>query len=204
MEKLHIHLSFRCNDCVNRIIVRSDNLKKTAVLLYPQFSEYELSVALSILMQGEKPVITVSLDGNPIKGESGLTCIPDKALESLNFDEIDSLLLPGCMDINALQNKEKYTYLIKEASNREMVIASISSSPMLLAEAGVLAGKRYTVGLMKEFLEESGVFEMENCSDDLVVQDGNIITARGRAFIQFGCCFGKALGLEFDERWYRE
>lgn len=26
-------------------------MKKTAVLLYPQFSEYELSVALSILMQ---------------------------------------------------------------------------------------------------------------------------------------------------------
>lgn len=33
-------------------------MKKTAVLLYPQFSEYELSVALSVLMQGGKSVIT--------------------------------------------------------------------------------------------------------------------------------------------------
>lgn len=34
-------------------------MNKTAVLLYPQFSEYELSVALSILMQGNKPIVTV-------------------------------------------------------------------------------------------------------------------------------------------------
>jgi len=178
-------------------------LKKTAILLYPQFSEYELSVALSILMQGKKSVITASLDKSPIKGESGLTCISDTTMDDLNWDEIDSLLLPGCMDINALQNKEKYTEFIKEASKRDLVIASISSSPMLLAEAGVLVGRKYTIGLMKEFMEESGVFEMENYSDELVVQDGNIITARGRGFIQFGCCLGKALNLEFDERWYR-
>ena len=179
-------------------------MKKTAVLLYPQFSEYELSVALSILMQGEKPIITASLENSPIKGESGLNCIPDKALDDLDMDEIDSLLLPGCMDINALQNKEKYIEFIKQASKREWLIASISSSPMLLAEAGVLVGRKDTVGLMKEFMEESGVFEMENYSNELVVQDGNIITARGRGFIRFGCCFGKALEIEFDERWYRE
>jgi hypothetical protein len=33
-----------------------DRMEKKAVLLYPQFSEYELSVALSILMQGGKPI----------------------------------------------------------------------------------------------------------------------------------------------------
>ncbi|MEH7443501.1 DJ-1/PfpI family protein [Bacillus sp. JJ1122] len=179
-------------------------MKKTAVLLYPQFSEYELSVALSILMQGEKPVKTVSLDKSPIKGESGLTCIPDMSFEDLNLDEIDSLLLPGCMDIFSLENKEKYSEFVKQASKGELVIASISSSPMLLAEAGVLVGRKYTVGLMKESMEESGVFEMENYSDELVVQDGNIITARGRGFIRFGCCLGNALGLAFNERWYRE
>ncbi|MEH7884341.1 DJ-1/PfpI family protein [Bacillus sp. JJ1609] len=133
-----------------------------------------------------------------------MKCIPDMALEDLNLDEIDSLLLPGCMNNNALQNKEKYSEFIKQASKRDLVIASISSSPMQLAEAGVLVGRKYTVGLMKEFMEDSGVFEMENYSDELVVQDGNIITARGRGFIRFGCCLGKALDLEFDERWYRE
>lgn len=177
-------------------------MKKTAVLLYPQFSEYELSVALSILMQGEKPVITAGLNTSPIKGESGLTCIPDIAIDKINLDEIDSLLMPGCMDIQAMEGKENYIHFIRQASERELVIASISSSPLLLAKAGILAGSKYTVGLMRKFMEETGVFELENYSEELVVKDGNIITARGRGFIEFGSCLGKALNLEFDERWY--
>jgi len=44
-------------------------MKKTAVLLYPQFSEYELSVALSILMQGGKPIITLGSNTKPIREE---------------------------------------------------------------------------------------------------------------------------------------
>jgi protein deglycase len=48
--------------------------------------------------------------------------------------------------------------------------------------------------------EEAGVFERENYSD---VQDSHVITARGRGFIEFGAYFGKALGLTFDEGWYK-
>ncbi|WP_320939123.1 hypothetical protein [Lysinibacillus capsici] len=45
-------------------------------------------------------------------------------------------------------------------------------------------------------------FELHNYLDELVVQDGNIITARRRGFIPFGICFGHALKLNFDENWY--
>ncbi|MGF9976757.1 hypothetical protein [Viridibacillus arvi] len=36
-------------------------MKKTAILLYPQFSEYELTTALSILMQGGKSISVIAL-----------------------------------------------------------------------------------------------------------------------------------------------
>ena len=179
-------------------------MKKTAVLLYPQFSEYELSVALSILMQGKKPIVTVGLNNQPIKGESGLSCIADTTVDEIIFTEVDSLLLPGCMDIGTLINEQKLFEFIRQITENETIIASISSSPFLLAKAGVLNGKKFTVGLTMEAIEKLGVFEKENYSEDLVVQDGNIITARGRAFIRFGICFGKALNLEFDEKWYKE
>lgn len=179
-------------------------LKKTAVILYPQFSEYELSVALSILMQGNKPVITVGLNRLPIQGESGLSCVTDTTFDEINLEEVDSLLLTGCMDIMSLIEEEKLTHFIKKAATKERVIASISSSPLLLAKAGVLKGKKYTVGLTEENINKSGVFEKENFSEELVVQDGNIITARGRGFIRFGKCLGNALNLEFDERWYQD
>jgi protein deglycase len=177
--------------------------KKTAVVLYPLFSEYELSVALSILMQGNKEIVTVGMDHSPVKGESGLTCIPDMSIEEVNKDEIDSLLLTGCMDIGILQNEHRLFDFIRDVVNNSTVTASISSSVFLLAKAGVLKGKQFTVGLPEDVLPKLGVFEVENYSRELVVQDGNLITARGSGFIQFGNLFGEALGLKFDGNWYK-
>ncbi|WP_240189968.1 hypothetical protein [Bacillus sp. P14.5] len=67
----------------------------------------------------------------------------------------------------------------------------------------MLHGKRYTVGLVEEARDRSGVFEKENYSDEILVQDGKIITARGRGFVEYGVAFGKALGLAFDGSWYK-
>lgn len=178
-------------------------MKKTAVILYPQFSEYELSVALSVLMQGGKPIVTVALNEEPIRGESGLTCIPDITIEDVNPDEIDSLLLPGCMDISILQHEIKLFQFLNMMETKVSVIASISSSPYLLAKAGILKGKKYAIGFPKENCEALGIFEIENYSSGLVVQDEKLITARGRGFIEFGITLGKALNLTFDEKWYR-
>ncbi|POZ57543.1 hypothetical protein LYSIN_02327 [Lysinibacillus sphaericus] len=179
-------------------------MKKTAVLLYPQFSEYELSVALSILMQGKKPIVTVGLNHHhKIQGESGLTCLADRQLSDINIEEIDSLLLPGCIDIGTLVDEQELLYFIQTLDSQGAVIASISSSPYLLAKAGVLKNKYYTVGLPLEGMKQLGVFDLSYYSDELIVQDGRIITARGRGFIQFGLAFGKALQLDFDEQWYK-
>ncbi|WP_246017687.1 DJ-1/PfpI family protein [Mesobacillus subterraneus] len=155
-------------------------------------------------MQGQKPVLTVAIDHSPIKGESGLTCLADQTVSETDFEEIDSLILPGCMDIMALADMNHYVQFIKELAEKGSVIASISSSPLLLAKAGLLKGKKFTVGLTDEAIKESGVFELNNLSNDLVVRDGNIITARGSGFIRFGSCIGDALKLDFDERWYKE
>ncbi|MEK4130164.1 DJ-1/PfpI family protein [Solibacillus sp. FSL W8-0474] len=178
-------------------------MKKTAIILYPQFSEYELSVALSILMQGNKPIVTVGLDKQPIRGESGLTCVADTMISEINIEEIDSIVLPGCLDIEPLLDEEDLVEFLKQVVSTETIVASISSSPYFLAQAGLLTGKKYTVGLPMEAIEMLGVFEKENYCSDLVVQDGNMITARGSGFIRFGICLGKALNLEFDESWYQ-
>lgn len=178
-------------------------VKKTAIILYPQFSEYELSVTLSILMQGNKPIVTVGLDNQPIRGESGLTCVADTTISEINIEEIDSIVLPGCLDIEPLLDEEDLVEFLKQVFSTETIVASISSSPYFLANAGLLTGKKYTVGLPMEAIEKLGVFEKENYCPDLVVQDGNMITARGCGFIKFGICLGKALNLEFDESWYQ-
>ncbi|MCQ6268754.1 hypothetical protein M1K46_24585 [Fictibacillus sp. WQ 8-8] len=41
--------------------------------------------------------------------------------------------------------------------------------------------KKYTIGMREENRETTGVFEKENYCEELVVQDGNLITARGES-----------------------
>lgn len=180
-------------------------MKKTAVLIYPNFSEYELTTALSILMQGAKPIRIISIDSEPVRGESGLTVIADLTINQINYEEFDSLLLTGCMDIFDILTNTTYTDFIKKISNQDnFIIASISSSPALLAKAGLLKNKNFTVGLLEEARRKLGLFEDANYLGELVVQDGNIITAWGSAFIQFGIQFGKAMNLQFEEGWYHK
>ena len=180
-------------------------MKKTAVLIYPNFSEYELTTALSILMQGAKPISIISIDEEPVKGEAGLTVKADLTIDQVNYAEYDSLLLTGCMDIFDVLNNSLYTDFIQNISKpNDFVIASISSSPALLAKAGLLKNKNYTVGLVKEARSASGVFDDANYVEELVVQDGNLLTAWGSAFIEFGIRFGELLHLEFEEGWYRK
>ncbi|MER2128352.1 DJ-1/PfpI family protein [Solibacillus sp.] len=98
-----------------------------------------------------------------------------------------------------------HTDFIKKISNQDnFIIASISSSPALLAKAGLLKNKNYTVGLLEEARRKSGLFEDANYLGELVVQDENIITALGSAFIQFGIQFEKAMNLQFEEGWYHK
>ncbi|WP_042478409.1 DJ-1/PfpI family protein [Bacillus ndiopicus] len=178
--------------------------KKTAILLYPYFSEYELTTALSILMQGGKPVSFIGLTKDPIIGESGLTCLPDLTIDDIQPEEYDSLLLSGCMYIDKIIDIQDYSSFIQRiSSQKNFVTAAISSSPYLLAKAGLLKGKKYTVGLSEELRKQSPYFEEENYVGELVVTDNNLITAWGAAFISFGVQFGKALQLDFEEGWYR-
>lgn len=92
-------------------------MKKTAVLIYPNFSEYELTTALSILMQGTKPVSIISINKEPVKGEAGLTLMADQAIEQVNYEEFDSLLLTGCMDVFPILENTKYTDFIKKIAD---------------------------------------------------------------------------------------
>ncbi|MGE7919132.1 hypothetical protein ACQKM9_09300 [Viridibacillus sp. NPDC093762] len=75
---------------------------------------------------------------------------------------------------------------------------------MLLAKAGLLKGKKYTVALLEEHRAQCGLFDDANYVADLVVQDGNVITACGSGFIQWGALFGRAVKVEFEEAWYRD
>jgi protein deglycase len=176
---------------------------KTGILLYDRFSEYELSVVLSVLTQGNKDKAFIGLDSNSVRGEAGLTCLPETTINQVDLSEIDSLVLPGVDDFKHLVEAEDLFSFVREVADNARVIAAISSAPIILAKAGVLTGHKFTAGVPMEFLTECGFFEAENYIDGPLVKDGNIITARGANFIDFAVALGKKLELDFNPNWYK-
>ncbi|MCL1964620.1 MAG: DJ-1/PfpI family protein [Firmicutes bacterium] len=177
-------------------------MKQTAVLLYSQFSEYEVSVALSVLAQAGKRIVTIGTAREPIMGEAGLMCLPDAVYEEVRPGDFDSILLPGMMRFLAEDAEMKCVSLLKALADQGCVIGAISLAPYLLAKAGLLNGRPYTVGMYEEDMDRMGIFDKALLVKEAVVEDGNIITAVGVGFVRFGIAFGRALGLSFDETWY--
>ncbi len=177
-------------------------MKKTAVLLYPRFSEYELTVALSILRQGDKDMVAVGLSPDLVVGEAGLSCNVHTTIDALDIEAVDSLVLPGGDDIGYLKEAEPLFDVIRALAGRDALLAAISSAPFLLAKAGVLESHRYTVGFTKAERGYIGVFNENTYVDAPLVADGRRLTAKGGYFVDFGIQLGRMLGLDFDETWY--
>jgi len=110
----------------------------------------------------------------------------DLLVSEVNPAEFDGVVFvggPGCL--KHLDNEDSYR-LAKETLSEGKILAAICISPVILAKAGVLEGKKATVWsspLEKkpiETLKENGAtYQEEN-----VVTDENIITANGPAAAQ--------------------
>jgi len=99
-------------------------------------------------------------------------------IKPADFDAIVFIGGPGCLE--NLDNDDSYR-VVQETVSENKVLASICISPVILAKAGVLKGKKATV--WSSALDKSGVKVLQDYeaiyTAKSVVQDGNIITANG-------------------------
>lgn len=180
-------------------------MNRTACLIvFPRFSEYELSVAISVMAQGGVDTQVFSLSSDPVRGEAGLTLLPDGALEAAPRDGIDAVIVPGADDFGHLVDEVGlYAYLCEVVhTSPRAVIAGISAGTFVLAKAGLLAGHRYATPFPAQTREFLQVFPEEGLEPGPVVSDGRRLTAHGSAFMEFGMALGDLLGLTFDRTWY--
>ena len=189
-------------------------MKKTAVLIYNQFCNFEFSVVLEMLAMAGKPITIFAKEMLPVKSEEGLTVIPDKAISELQVDEFDSLILTGAMDIREAIEDDCIINFIKTFIDKKVIIAAISIAPILLLKAGILKGKRFMAGINKEDLFEEGFTEEDLIYmigwDDSIknpVKEGyiitdNIITSVSYNFVKWALGFGKLIGIELNPKTF--
>ena len=173
---------------------------KAAVMLYPMFSMQEISCLTELFKFCDKEIVTFAAGGEAVRSEDGFTILPDRGFEAFRREGIDCLVLPGIWEpLPVLLDGRNIRFLEQFQGDAELVIAAISSAPLLLGKAGLLEGKRYTHGVFEEFLNAFPVMPREGAVRTFLVEDGNLVTAYGGAFREFAAAVGRKVGLDCSD-----
>ena len=182
-------------------------MKKTAILIYDSFCNFEISTVLEILALAEKPITVFGITREAIRSEDGLSVLPDDTIDNLDLDAYDSLILPGAMDIREAIENERIIDFIKKFEGK--TIGAISIAPLLLVRAGLLNGKPFMAEIFEEGFSESDLAEMVGWDDNLskpveagYIITGNIITSISYNFVKWALAFGKMLGIDIPAKTF--
>ena len=137
----------------------------------------EVGVMTSMLEEGGFEVIVATASGEPIKTQT-TELIPDLELADIKVNDYVGIIMP-CMakgDVwSGWHASPEEILLVKEAVAQGKPIAAQRGAIVILAEAGVLVGKKYTSYTEPSFLIDS--FAGAIYSGEGVIRDGNIITS---------------------------
>lgn len=161
-------------------------MSKFAVILYPNFSLQEIACLTSALtVWFEEKIDFIASENKEYCSEEGLRVIPTKTMDDTNITDYDCVILPGTINPLPALYDDRLIDFLKSGINTNVVFAAISSSPLLLAKAGVLKGKKFTAGFFMQMAEVFPFIEEENFTHKGVVCDGNVITGIGMFFREF-------------------
>lgn len=161
-------------------------MRKFAVMLYPNFSLQEityLTAALSVWF-GERIEFLAS-ENKEYRSEEGMRIVPTKTTENTRISDYDCVILSGTIDPLPALFDDKLIDFLNDGVSTDVVFAAISSSPLLLAKAGILRNKKFTAGFFMQMADVFSFVEKENFIHKGVVKDGNVITGIGMFFREF-------------------
>ncbi|MBQ8555080.1 MAG: DJ-1/PfpI family protein [Clostridia bacterium] len=161
-------------------------MSRFAVILYPNFSLQEITCLTSALsVWFEEKIEFVASENKEYCSEEGLRVMPTKTIADTNITDYECIILPGTINPLPALYDDKLIDFLKRGINTDVIFAAISSSPLLLAKAGVLKGKKFTSGFFMQMAEVFPFVEKENFIHKGIVCDGNVITGIGMFFREF-------------------
>lgn len=171
-------------------------MKKVLCMIYPNFSLYEIvSLTSTLALSFGITIDYVASDNSILVSEDGLLCQPTKTLDQINLDDYSCVILPGMVNIGpALQDEELLSFL-RGLVKQDILVAAISSAPLLLAKAGLLNDTKFTGGIWQNFFDYFDFLPHKNFRPKVLVQDKHIITAVGFAHQEFARRILLTLGL---------
>ena len=181
-------------------------MKKVLCIIYPNFSLYEIATLTSTLaLSFDITIDYVTSENSIVVSEDGLSCQPTKTLDQIRIEDYSCMILPGMVNIGPALQDEKLISFLRGLGEQDVLIAAISSAPLLLAKAGLLNDTEFTGGIWQNFFDYFEFLPRENFQPKVLVQDKQIITAIGFAHQEFARKVILSLGLaENTDNYFKE
>jgi 4-methyl-5(b-hydroxyethyl)-thiazole monophosphate biosynthesis len=139
--------------------------------------ELEAVTITDLLTRGGIEVVTAGLDDRPVKASRGMTLLPSTTIDQVLDDAFDMIVLPGGQPgANNLNGDTRIHQLLKRLKAEGRFTAAICAAPKILADAGLLDGRRATSypGAL-----DVAEFPQVDVQLERVVRDDKVITSRG-------------------------
>lgn len=177
------------------------------VLVFDGFADWEPAHALAELRRsGNRCVVAVGFDLEPVASMGGLRVIPDRALGDIRPSEMEILILPGGDFWESSYPETELSRVLTDAIAADVPIAAICAGTLAVARAGLLDDRRHTSnmpGYIAEHVPQySGVALYEALP---AVNDRGVITASGLAPVEFAREIFKQLkifSVADEELWF--
>ncbi|MDR6550715.1 DJ-1/PfpI family protein [Paenibacillus qinlingensis] len=174
---------------------------KIICFISEDFADFEITLAChKIKNVGNKEVVSMGYNLASVISESGLFYKPNVTVsEALELEDIEGLIIPG----GPIRDQQKeLTELIIKLDREKKMLAAICNGPQYLGRAGILLARHFTTSCSVDRIKQLHVidpFPRDTYVDKRVVRDGHVITAAGRAFVDFSFEIFDYLGVYQDQ-----
>ena len=150
-------------------------MQRVLVPLADGVEEMEAVIVVDMLRRVQWHVLTVGLKPGTVTAARGTRLVPDSVWDKIDPGLFDMLVIPGgARGVEALRHDQRVVDAVRKHHGQGKWIAAVCAGPLVLHDAGILAGRRATCypGNAAEFTTAQHVNEP-------VVVDGNVVTSQG-------------------------
>ena len=160
-------------------VIPVERIKKVLMIIAPKnFRDEEYLEPRDAFNRNNLEVKVASTTKEIATGSISARIMPDITVKEANPSDYDAVVFVGGAGCAIYIGDKEANRIITEANKADKLICAICKAPTILAEAGVLKGRKATVWNSPENLEilkRNGAVYTGN----MVEEDGNIITANG-------------------------
>lgn len=162
------------------------------VISHEDFRDEEYFITRDMLESLGINIVTASSDKSPAKGIKGGEAIVDKLFSDVSPEDYSGVVVAGGRGIRAYFKNAELHDLLRSFFNAGKVVGAICAAPALLAEAGLLSGKKSTAWHTDEDMEYPNILTGSGAVfvDTDIVVDGRIVTAKSP---EYSRKFGEAI-----------